>query len=252
MNIDGRAKPLLVARQIRKSFGGVNAVQGVDFHVNQGEIVGLIGPNGSGKSTLLACLSGDTPSDDGRVAFGSADVTNCGAMRMARTGLGRTFQNVRVFNELTVTENALLSRNWSRVSAWHLLRGPDAETRRRASMLLELAEMESLSNELAGSLSGGQKRLLEFVMAHMSEPRLVMLDEAASGINPTLVEKLREHLLELRARENVAYVIVEHNIDFVFSTVDRVVVLSAGRVLDEGAPEVVRANQEVVDVYLGV
>lgn len=244
--------PLLRASGVVKSFGGVRAVRSMDFEIAAGEIVGLIGPNGSGKSTLLSCLSGDQRMDGGRVEFSGEDATNVGAMKMSRRGLGRTFQNVKVFPALTVYENVLLARNWQEISFFELFRRAGADAQRRADDLLELTEMTAVAGELAGSLSGGQRRLLEFVMALMPRPSLVMLDEAASGVNPTLVAKLRRYLLELRDSEGIAFIIVEHNVDFVFSTVDRTVVMAAGSILAAGTADEVRTNQEVIDAYLGV
>jgi ABC-type branched-subunit amino acid transport system ATPase component len=243
--------PLLRATGIRKSFGGIQAVKGVDLEVAAGEIVGLIGPNGSGKSTMLGCLSRDLAPDEGEVTYEGRSLSRVGASRVARRGIGRTFQNVRVFPELSVEQNALLARNWSRVSPFAMLGRADRACRARVDHLLELTEMTRLRSEFAGNLSGGQKRLLEFVMALVAEPRLVLLDEAASGVNPILVEKLKSYVLHLRDEENVAFLVVEHNVDFIFSLADRIVVMETGEVLAQGAPEQIRRNQEVIDAYLG-
>lgn len=242
---------LLDARDIRKSFGGVHAVRGVDLHVNTGEIVGLIGPNGSGKSTLLGCISRDLKVDEGEIELGGHDITRLGAAKVARRGLGRTFQNVRVFSELSVRENAMLARNWSEVSPMRMLRAPEQACIDRVEHLLELTEMTRLSREVAGNLSGGQKRLLEFVMALVSQPSLVLLDEAASGVNPALVDKLKGYVELLRREEQVAFLIVEHNVDFIFSIADRIVVMESGAVLAQGTPEEIQNNQEVIHAYLG-
>jgi ABC-type branched-subunit amino acid transport system ATPase component len=242
---------LLEATGIRKTFGGVQAVRGVDLHIAPGEIVGLIGPNGSGKSTMLGCLSRDIPIDEGKVMFEGRSLSKVGASRAARRGIGRTFQNIRVFPELTVHENALLARNWGQVSPLAMLGRADKACQARVDHLLALTEMTRLRGEFAGNLSGGQKRLLEFVMALVSEPRLVMLDEAASGVNPTLIEKLKSYVLRLRDEENVAFLVVEHNVDFIFTLADRIVVMETGSILAQGAPDTIRHNQEVIDAYLG-
>lgn len=247
----GQPAPLLEATGVRKTFGGVQAVRGVDLHVAPGEIVGLIGPNGSGKSTMLGCLSRDLLLDEGEVLFEGRSLTGVGASRVARRGIGRTFQNIRVFPELTVHENALLSRNWGKVSPLAMLGRADKACRARVDHLLELTEMTRLRAEFAGNLSGGQKRLLEFVMALVSEPRLVLLDEAASGVNPTLIEKLKSYVLRLREEENVAFLVVEHNVDFIFTLADRIVVMETGSILAQGTPDAIRHNQEVIDAYLG-
>jgi ABC-type branched-subunit amino acid transport system ATPase component len=242
---------LLEAVGITKSYGGVHALKSVDFRVEPGEIVGLVGPNGSGKSTLLGCLSRGTPVDSGTIAFDGRDITRERPRTIARRGLARTFQNVRVFPELKVRENALLSRQWSEVSSLKLLGTADAATRERVDNLLELTQMSRLADEFAGNLSGGQKRLLELVMALVSKPRLVLLDEASSGVNPTLIESLKTYIRALHAEEGVSFVIVEHNIGFIFALASRIVVLDAGLVLADGTPDEVRGNQEVIDAYLG-
>lgn len=245
------AASLLCARGVIKSFGGIRAVRGVDFDVAAGEIVGLVGPNGSGKSTLLGCLSRDIPMDSGRVLFNGADISGLRAMQAARNGMGRTFQSVRIFPELSVWENALMGRQWKGVGLRSMLCPADAATRRRAGELIDLMGFPQLAHEYAGNLSGGQMRLLELVMAMMSGPRLVMLDEATSGVNPTLIESLKHYVKVLNRDEGVAFIIVEHNIGFIFSIADRIVVLDDGKILADGPPEEIRQNQEVIVAYLG-
>jgi ABC-type branched-subunit amino acid transport system ATPase component len=242
---------LLEARGITKSFGGVRAVCDVDFQVGRGEVVGLVGPNGSGKSTLLGCLSRDIPIDRGSVEFNGEDIARLRTMQVARRGMGRTFQNVRLFPELTVWENALLGRQWNGVGLGRLLRPADAGTRQRASDLIDLMEIPHLSHQYAGNISGGQMRLVELVMAMMSSPSLVLLDEATSGVNPTLIESLKHYVKVLNDEEGVAFIIVEHNIGFIFSIADRVVVLDDGQQLANGTPTEIIENQEVIDAYLG-
>lgn len=242
---------LLTAEGVTCRFGGLVALDGVDFHVDEGEIVGLIGPNGSGKSTLLSCLSAGQRVDAGRIRLSGKDITRRRPSTVARMGLTRTFQDARVFGELTVTENVLLARDWTGLPPFGLLRAPERSARDRAAMLLDLVGLCGLAEEKAGSLSGGQQRLLELVMAMMPGPKVVMLDEATSGVNPALIAELSEHLRLLHREENVSFVIVEHNVGFVFGMADRIVVLQQGRVLAEGAPDEVKSNQEVIDAYLG-
>lgn len=243
--------PLLNVHGIEKAYGGVRALHSVDFHVNPGEIVGLVGPNGSGKSTLLACMSRDIPADAGQIHFAGADITKLRPSAVNRHGLSRTFQSVRVFPELTVWENALLGRQWRGVGVLSLLRKADDETVARVSTLLELVEISDLAKEYAGNLSGGQLRLLELVMAMASKPRLVLLDEATSGVNPTLIEALKRYVQLLHAEEGVSFLLVEHNIGFIFSIAHRIVVLQDGQVLADGTPTEIRENSEVIDAYLG-
>ena len=243
--------PLLSARGITKSFGGVHAVDGVDFDVASGEIVGLVGPNGSGKSTLLGCLSRDIAMDGGRITFNGIDATRMRTMQVARSGIGRTFQTVRIFPELSVLENALMGRQWKGIGLLGMLQPADTATRQRAADLIDLMGFPDLAHEYAGNLSGGQMRLLELVMAMMCGPRLVMLDEATSGVNPTLIESLKHYVKVLNQQEKVAFIIVEHNIGFIFSIADRIVVLDDGKVLADGTPDEIRHNQEVIGAYLG-
>lgn len=245
------ASPLLRARGVVKSFGGIHAVRGVDFDVAVGEVVGLVGPNGSGKSTLLGCLSRDISMDSGSIWFNGADISGLRAMRAARQGMGRTFQSVRIFPELSVWENALMGRQWKGVGLRDMLHPSDSAIRQRASELIELMGFPQLKHEYAGNLSGGQKRLLELVMAMMSGPHLVMLDEATSGVNPTLIETLKQYVQVLNREEGVAFIVVEHNIGFIFSIADRIVVLDGGKVLAADSPEGIRQNQEVIVAYLG-
>jgi len=242
---------MLEARSVQKSFGGVHAVRDVNFHVSAGEIVGLVGPNGSGKSTLLGCLSRDIPIDAGSIVFNGIDVTRRRAMDLARSGMARTFQSSRIFPELTVWENALLGRQWRGIGLRDMIRPAGPDVRQRATALIEMMEIPHLREQYAGNISGGQRRLLELVMAMMSRPSLVMLDEATSGVNPTLIESFKEHVRVLNREEGVAFVIVEHNIGFVFSIADRVVVLDEGSVLADDSPEEILTNQEVIDAYLG-
>lgn len=243
--------PLLSARGIVKRFGGVRAVDGADFDIGIGEIVGLVGPNGSGKSTLLGCLSRDIPIDAGTIIFNEIDFTKLRSMQVARSGVGRTFQNVRIFPELSVWENALMGRQWRGVGLRNMLSTADDVTRERAAELIELMDISQLTHAYAGNLSGGQKRLLELVMAMMSRPRLVMLDEATSGVNPTLIESIKRYVKTLNQEEGVAFIVVEHNTGFIFSIAERIVVLNEGRLLANGTPTDIRKNQEVIDAYLG-
>ncbi len=249
--VQATGTPLLSARGITKSFGGVHAVDAVDFDVATGEIVGLVGPNGSGKSTLLGCLSRDIAMDAGRITFDGVDTSRLRTMQVARSGIGRTFQNVRIFPELSVMENALMGRQWKGVGLRGMLQPADTATRQRAAGLIDLMGFLHLAHEYAGNLSGGQMRLLELVMAMMCGPRLVMLDEATSGVNPTLIESLKHYVKVLNEQERVAFIIVEHNIGFIFSIADRIVVLDDGKVLADGTPDEIQHNQEVIVAYLG-
>ncbi|MCE2529249.1 MAG: ABC transporter ATP-binding protein [Acidimicrobiia bacterium] len=241
---------LLDARGVLKRFGGLTAVDGVDIDISAGEMVGLIGPNGSGKTTLFDCLSRVSSLDSGSIRFDGVDITRHRPHQVARLGLARTFQLIRVYRDLTVSENMELSIQWGRVGTARLFGRTDPSTRRRVESLLEFLLLTRLRDERAGALSGGQRRLLEIGMALMSEPRLVLLDEATSGVNPTLVAEIADRLREVNA-SGVAILLVEHNVRFVAELCHRVVVLDRGAKLAEGTPRQVMENPAVIEAYFG-
>ncbi|MDE0138567.1 MAG: ABC transporter ATP-binding protein [bacterium] len=241
---------LLDARGVVKRFGGLTAVDGVDISVGAGEMVGLIGPNGSGKTTLFDCLSRVSSLDAGSVRFDGIDITRHRPHQVARLGLARTFQLIRVYRELTVSENMELSIQWAQVGAARLFGRADPATRRRVDSLLEFLLLAPLRDERAGALSGGQRRLLEIGMALMSEPKLLLLDEATSGVNPTLVAEIADRLREVNA-DGVAILLVEHNVGFVAELCHRVVVLDRGAKLAEGTPGQVMEDPAVIEAYFG-
>jgi len=242
--------PLLEARGILKRFGGLTAVDGVDIRVGRGEMVGLIGPNGSGKTTLFDCLSRVTAIDSGSIEFDGTDITRCRPHEVARLGLSRTFQIIRVYRDLSVAENMELSIQWSRVGAAGLFRRTDPATTRRVDSLLEFLLLGPMRDERAGDLSGGQRRLLEIGMALMSEPKLILLDESTSGVNPTMVADIADRLRAVNA-EGVAILLVEHNVQFVADLCERVVVLDQGAKLAEGSPRDIMENRAVIEAYFG-
>jgi ABC-type branched-subunit amino acid transport system ATPase component len=244
-------KTLLEARGVVKRFGGLTAVAGVDIAVDAGEMVGLIGPNGSGKTTLFDCLSGVQDVDAGAVTFCGTDIGGCRPHDVARLGMARTFQIIRVYRDLTVAENMHLSIQWGDLTVPQLFARTDAATRRRAEELLEFLLLGRLRNERAGTLSGGQRRLLEIGMSLMSEPRLVLLDEATSGVNHTLVADIADRLRSVNAGEGVAFLLVEHNVQFIAELCHRVVVLDGGAVLAEGTPQEIMENPAVIEAYFG-
>jgi len=235
---------------IVKRFGGLTAVDGVDIEVAPGEMVGLIGPNGSGKTTLFDCLSRVVNADGGAIRLDGADISGLAPHRVARLGVSRTFQIIRVYRDLTVRENMELSIQWGGIGLRGLLRRTDTATRAKAEQLMEFLMLDGLSDEPAGTLSGGQRRLLEIGMALMSDPRLVLLDEATSGVNPSLVEDIKDRLRVIN-EQGVAFLLVEHNVGFVADLCERVVVLDAGSKLAEGTPRQVMDDPAVVEAYFG-
>jgi len=242
---------LLEARGVVKRFGGLTALDHVDITVGEGEMVGLIGPNGSGKTTLFDCLSRVSNVDEGSITFDGKDITRLRPHQVARLGMSRTFQVIRVYRDLTVSENLELSIQWEDLSAAGLFTKTDPGTRRKVESLLEFLLLAPLRNERAGVLSGGQRRLLEIGMALMSEPRLVLLDEATSGVNPTLVVDIADRLREVNRSGGVAFLLVEHNVRFVADLCQRVVVLDQGAKLAEGAPSRIMQDPAVVEAYFG-
>ncbi len=241
---------LLEAQGLVKRFGGLTAVDGVDIAVDRGEMVGLIGPNGSGKTTLFDCLSRVTGIDEGSIRFEGRDITRLRPHEVARLGMSRTFQVIRVYRDLTVAENMELSIQWNRVGGVGLFRSTDPATRTRVDSLLEFLLLADLRMEKAGTLSGGQRRLLEIGMALMSEPKLLLLDEATSGVNPTLIVEIADRLRVINA-DGVAVLIVEHNVGFVADLCERVVVLDRGAKLAEGTPRRIMQDPAVVEAYFG-
>ena len=242
---------LLEARGVVKRFGGLTAVDQVDISVGEGEMVGLIGPNGSGKTTLFDCLSRVSSIDEGSISFNGVDITGRRPHQVARLGMARTFQLIRVYRDLTVSENMELSIQWGRLRPSQLFARTDRDTRRKVDSLLEFLLLSRLRHERAGALSGGQRRLLEIGMALMSEPRLVLLDEATSGVNPTLVAEIADRLREVNRDQGVAFLLVEHNVQFVADLCERVVVLNQGAKLAEGTPRRIMNNPAVIEAYFG-
>ena len=249
---------VLEVRDLRKSFRGVAALGGVSFSVAAGGITGLIGPNGSGKSTAIDCISGFQRADGGQILLGGKDVRGVAPQRIARLGLTRTFQDVRVYERFTLLENLLVSTKPFEGTGWcgALLRG--AGYRRaegvavgRARALIELVGLTRLIEAPAAVLSYGQKKLLAFAAAMMPEPRLVVLDEPVAGVNPTRINEVAE-ILRRANRLGTAFLVVEHNVDFIGALCDHVVVFDRGLKLCEGPPEVVHRDPRVLDVYLGI
>jgi branched-chain amino acid transport system ATP-binding protein len=251
--------PLLRVRDLRKRFGGITAVDGISFDVEPGTITGLIGPNGAGKSTTFDLITGRQSPDGGRVVFDGEDVTGKRPEGIALRGLVRTFQIARQLEEMTVLENVMLAPpNQQGEAIWRSVlpgfRGrvneQESELRERAWETLEFFELDHLAGEYAGTLSGGQRKLLEMARVFMTDPEMVLLDEPLAGVNPTLEEKLLDRIHDLRG-EGYTFLLVEHDMDVVMNHCDPVIVMHQGSVLIEAAPETVRTDERVLEAYLG-
>jgi branched-chain amino acid transport system ATP-binding protein len=244
--------PVLSVHNLSKRFGGIVAVDGVSFEVNPGEILGIIGPNGSGKSTLFNCILGQLAPSAGEVKLDGRPVTGMRSCDLSRRGLARTFQLLQVFPQLTVTENLILAGQEHRGTLWSRLVGrPDAGLTDTAAEMLSFFRLDRLADQTAGSLSYGQQKLLDAAMAFMARPRLVLLDEPAGGVNPTMLADLRERLRAINVQGRATFVIIEHNMEFVMALCTRILVLAEGRIIAAGDPETVRRDPRVIEAYLG-
>jgi neutral amino acid transport system ATP-binding protein len=251
-------EPLLEITDVVRSFGGVRAVDGASFDVAAGSVTALIGPNGAGKSTLFNCVAGSLRPDSGRIVFAGRRVDRLAPHRIARAGLVRTFQAARTLTRMTVLDNLLLGsvgHPGERLTGLVLrpvaARERERRLRERAHELLVLVGLQAHADAYAGTLSGGQRKLLDLARVLMLEPSLVLLDEPMAGVNLTLRAELLRHILSVRQERGVTFLIVEHDLDFVMQAADRVVVMNEGRILTAGAPEDVRREEAVIDAYLG-
>jgi branched-chain amino acid transport system ATP-binding protein len=243
---------VLQVHNIRKSFGGITAVDGVSFDVEEGEILGLIGPNGCGKSTLFNCILGQLTPSDGEVKVDGRVVTGLRPSELNRLGVSRTFQLLQVFPKLSVRENLILAGQEHQGSMMSRLFGPsDAGQTEAADRMIAFFGLGHLAAEPAGGLSYGQQKLLDAAMAFMGGPRLVLLDEPAGGVNLTMLADLKQRLAAINREKRATFVVIEHNMEFVMSLCSRVMVMAEGKVLAMGKPAEVRANPAVIEAYLG-
>jgi branched-chain amino acid transport system ATP-binding protein len=235
-----------------KHYGAIRAVDGVSFSVGPGEIVGVIGPNGSGKTTLFNSILGQIKPTSGRVELYGEDITGMSPLELSRRGVGRTFQTLQVFGKLSVRDNLIVAaQEFKGTLAGRLLAAPDAGLGKHADRMIELFRLQRVAHLPAGSLSYGQQKLIDIAMAFMPAPRLVLLDEPCAGVNPSLVEQLRELLASLNKAQGGSFVVIEHNMDFIMRLCPRVICMVEGKVLAEGRPEEVQSNRAVLEAYLG-
>lgn len=239
---------LLGVDTVTKVFGGVRAVDGCSLEVDEGSVTALVGPNGSGKTTLFNIITGYLRADSGRVTFAGHDVTGRDPGRLYRDGLSRTFQQARVFPQLSVQENLVVAAGygWTRLFTPRVGRAD----RERADELLDEFRLAPVADLLAAELSYGQRKLLEFAAVLMSSPRLVLLDEPTAGVNPVMIETMERHIRSRNAA-GITFLIVEHDMTFVMRLCDPVIVLDSGRQIFSGRPDEVQSNPLVLDAYLG-
>ena len=236
---------------VSKAFGGVVANRDVSLRVARGGITGLIGPNGSGKTTLFNSIVGYHPIDGGSIRFEGREISRLNVPKIARLGMLRTFQQTRVFGKMDCLQNMLIALP-HRSSGWlDMFRRYPAALVERAERLLEFVGLYAKRRLLAGSLSFGQQRLLEFAMALMNEPKVLLLDEPTAGINPTLINALIERLKRANQDFGITLFVIEHNMRVIMNLADHIYCMSRGELLAEGPPSSIQGDQRVIDAYLG-
>jgi len=242
---------LLEIDGVSKHFGGIVANRNITLSVPEGAIVGLIGPNGSGKTTLFNSIVGYHPVDSGSIRFTGRELTRMRVPEIARLGMLRTFQQTRIYGRMDCVQNLLISVPHTREGLFDMLAPFPAEETDKAEALLEFVGLYGKRRLLAGDLSFGQQKLLEFAMALMNQPRLLLLDEPTAGINPTLINGLVERLRRANEKLGITLLVIEHNMRVIMNLAQHIHCMSRGELLAEGPPEQIRNDQRVIDAYLG-
>jgi branched-chain amino acid transport system ATP-binding protein len=247
---------LLKVSGLKKAYGAIQAVGGVSFEVQPGEIFGVIGPNGSGKTTLFNSMLGQITPDEGQIELNGEDVTKLGPLQLNRKGVGRTFQTLQVFGKMTVRDNLIVAAQEHQGSMFSRMFSPsDSGLGEKADTLIDQFRIRHVADKKAGELSYGQQKLVDIAMAFMSEPDLVLLDEPCAGVNPSLVGGIGTLLKDLnhnpRFGKRSSFVVIEHNMDFVMGLCHRIMVMVEGKVMAIGTPDEIRGNKQVLDAYLG-
>ncbi|WP_136635499.1 ABC transporter ATP-binding protein [Pseudooceanicola onchidii] len=249
---------MIVVEDIHKHFGGFHAVDGASLTIRDGSITGLIGPNGAGKTTLFNVIAGLLPPTSGRVTMGGEDITGLPPHELFHKGLLRTFQIAHEFHSMTVRENLMMvPGNQSGETLWNTwfhrgrIASEEAELRRKADEVLEFLTISHLADEKAGNLSGGQKKLLELGRTMMVDAKIVFLDEVGAGVNRTLLMTIADAILRLNKERGYTFVVIEHDMDFIGKLCDPVICMAEGKVLAEGTLDEIKANEQVIEAYLG-
>jgi ABC-type branched-subunit amino acid transport system ATPase component len=242
---------MLEVENVSKSFGGVQANKTISLTVPEGEIVGLIGPNGSGKTTLFSSIVGQHPIDEGSIRFEGEEISKLRVPQIARLGLLRTFQQTRIYGQMTCVQNMIISASVRKTGYSDLFESQRHSEHGRAEEMLEFVGLYEKRFLRAGELSFGQQKLLEFAMALMNEPKLLMLDEPTAGINPTLINGLIDRLKRANSQFGVTLFVIEHNMRVIMNLAEHIYCLAHGELLAAGTPDQIRNNQDVVDAYLG-
>ena len=246
------SQPLLSVTDLKKAYGAIQAVAGVSFEVMPGEIFGVIGPNGSGKTTMFNSVLGQISPDAGAIELHGKNITGLSPLDLSRRGVGRTFQTLQVFGKMTVRDNLIVAAQEHQGSLLsRMFAAGDSGLGDKADALIDQFRIRHVANQLAGTLSYGQQKLVDIAMAFMAEPDLVLLDEPCAGVNPSLVGGISTLLKELNLSRKGSFVVIEHNMDFVMDLCHRIMVMVEGRVLAIGTPAEIRGNKAVLDAYLG-
>jgi len=242
---------IIEVSDVSKAFGGVQANQDISMTVEDGLITGLIGPNGSGKTTLFNSIVGYHPIDKGSIKFEDREISKLRVQKIAQLGLLRTFQQTRIFKNMNCMDNMLIAIPVRKMRIWDMFQRSEAEERERAEMLLDFVGLYEKRKLISGSLSFGQQKLLEFAMALMNEPKVLLLDEPTAGINPTLINGLIDRLKKANSEFGITLLIIEHNMRVIMNMADHVYCLAHGKLLASGPPEQIQNDQRVIDAYLG-
>tara|TARA_A100000164_G_scaffold70435_1_gene58850 strand:+ start:50 stop:844 length:795 start_codon:yes stop_codon:yes gene_type:complete len=249
---------ILQVKNLSKSFGGLKAISNCSLKIKKGSITGIIGPNGSGKTTLFNLIAGNLKSSHGSVLFNSEDITNVPSYELFSKGVLRTFQIAHEFTNLTVLENLMMvpanQSGENLVNALFkssLVKEEEKKVKEKALNVIDFLNLKHLSNELAGNLSGGQKKLLELGRTMMVDAKLVLLDEVGAGVNRTLLKDIGSAILRLNKEQGYTFCMIEHDMEFISRLCNPVIVLAEGSVLFEGTPDEVKSNEKVIESYLG-